>query len=157
MIVRRLREKFIDQNPKLQEPRPAKLPPIRTLDPTDETVNFESVSQPELVNPQRVSILAWLQLEVTKYLQSNRLSEQGLRELETKLQTEIYLRDKKEAILEDRHNLDVDAVDIESNLERVQKQLPALAQTIDDTKSQRSAVSCARNSVAKSIAALSTV
>ena len=36
-------------------------------------------------NPHRVSILAWLHLEVTKYLQNHRVSELGLRELESKL------------------------------------------------------------------------
>lgn len=106
-------------------------------------------------NPQRVSILSWLQLEVTKYLQSNRVSEQGLRELESKLQMEIYLREKKEAILEDR-SATLDNEDAKSNLEKVQAKLPALAQTIDDTRSQRSAASQAHKSLSQSIAAMST-
>ena len=58
--------------------------------------------------------------------------------METKLQKEIYIREKRDAILDDLHN---DNSEGESNLEKVQKQLPALAQTIDDTKSHRSAVS----------------
>ena len=53
---------------------------------------------------------------------------------------EIYLREKKEAILEDR-SAAPDNEDAKSNLEQVQAKLPALAQTIDDARSHRSAAS----------------
>ncbi len=37
-----------------------------------------------------------------KFLKTQRLTNQSFRELEHKLQVEIYLREKKEAILNDR-------------------------------------------------------
>jgi hypothetical protein len=43
-----------------------------------------------------------LSLEVDKLLKSQRLSDQSFKDLEQKLQIEIYLREKKEAILTDR-------------------------------------------------------
>lgn len=43
-----------------------------------------------------------MSLEVDKLLKSQRLSDQSFKDLEQKLQIEIYLREKKEAILTDR-------------------------------------------------------
>jgi hypothetical protein len=48
------------------------------------------------------SIIKFLSLEVDKFLKTQRLTNQSFRELEHKLQVEIYLREKKEAILNDR-------------------------------------------------------
>ena len=47
-------------------------------------------------------IVKFLSLEVEKFLKTSRLTNQTFRELEHKLQVEIYLREKREAILNDR-------------------------------------------------------
>jgi len=41
---------------------------------------------------------------VTKFVASNRLNEKKIKELDHKIQMECYLREKKEAILDDRKN-----------------------------------------------------
>lgn len=42
--------------------------------------------------------------EVAKYLKNDRLTEESLRQLDTKISQEASLRDKKEAILDDRRS-----------------------------------------------------
>ena len=57
-------------------------------------------------------------------MKAQRLSDQSFKDLEQKLQIEIYLREKKEAILTDRKEDILD--DAKSNLSRVQQKLPTL-------------------------------
>ena len=45
---------------------------------------------------------------------------------------EVYLREKKAAILEDRENADVDEMEPESKLQQVQSALPAIVQQVDE-------------------------
>lgn len=59
--------------------------------------------------------MAWLRLEVSKFLKNHRISETTLKELEAKVQVEVYIREKRDAILKDREDSDT-----ESHLERVQ-------------------------------------
>lgn len=48
------------------------------------------------------NIAAYIDNEVTKFLKNDRLTEDNLKKLDDKIQKESYLRDKKEAILDDR-------------------------------------------------------
>ena len=68
------------------------------------------------------SIIKFLSLEVDKFLKTQRLTNQSFRELEHKLQVEIYLREKKEAILNDRK--EENNADTKSQLSVVQQKLP---------------------------------
>ncbi len=45
--------------------------------------------------------------EVSKFCASRRLTEATIKELDQKIQVECYLREKKEAILEDRKDIDM--------------------------------------------------
>ena len=45
---------------------------------------------------------AYIDNEVNKFLKNDRLTEDNLKKLDHKIQKESYLRDKKEAILDDR-------------------------------------------------------
>lgn len=47
-------------------------------------------------------LLAYIVAEVQKFVTAKRVTEQAIRELDQKVQLEAYLREKKEAILEDR-------------------------------------------------------
>ena len=49
-----------------------------------------------------VSILTIIITEVDKFLKSKRLSNANVAELDKRIGMEIYLREKKEAIIEDR-------------------------------------------------------
>ena len=62
------------------------------------------------LQPQRVltvqgtALLNFITVEVQKFLASKRVNERTIRELDQRVQMECYLREKKEAILEDRKN-----------------------------------------------------
>lgn len=47
-------------------------------------------------------IMNFINLEVSKMLRSKRITEESLTELDSRVAIEIYLREKKNAILEDR-------------------------------------------------------
>lgn len=44
--------------------------------------------------------------EISKFVKNNRISEISLKDLDAKVQIELYLREKKEAILDDRKDED---------------------------------------------------
>ena len=48
------------------------------------------------------NIASYIDNEVAKFLKNDRLTEDNLKKLDDKIQKESYLRDKKEAILDDR-------------------------------------------------------
>ena len=48
--------------------------------------------------------LSYIQTEVQKFVANKRITEANIRVLDQKTQTESYIREKKEAILEDRKN-----------------------------------------------------
>lgn len=48
------------------------------------------------------NIASYIDNEVTKFLKNDRLTEDNLKKLDEKIQKESYLRDKKEAILDER-------------------------------------------------------
>ena len=48
------------------------------------------------------SVGAYIDNEVNKFLKNDRLTEDNLKRLDTKIQKESYLRDKKDAIIDDR-------------------------------------------------------
>jgi hypothetical protein len=60
--------------------------------------------------------MKYLNLEVSKLLRSKRISEQSLTELDSRVAIEVYLREKKAAILEDRENASDDEMEAESKL-----------------------------------------
>jgi len=62
----------------------------------------------------------YINLEVTKLLKSKRITEQSLAELDTRVAIEVYLREKKVAILQDRENGIEDDLETESKLQQVQ-------------------------------------
>lgn len=54
------------------------------------------------LTPNGTQFLSYIKAEVSKFCASKRLTEATIRELDQKIQMECYLREKKEAILEDR-------------------------------------------------------
>ena len=48
--------------------------------------------------------LSYIQTEVQKFVANKRITEANIRDLDQKIQMESYIREKKEAILEDRKN-----------------------------------------------------
>lgn len=54
-------------------------------------------------------------MEVQKFCASKRVTEQNIRELDNKVQLEAYLREKKEAILEDRKLDDFEKAPLEDD------------------------------------------
>ena len=64
-----------------------------------------TIQQPQRVlTAQGTALLNFITVEVQKFLASKRVNERTIRELDQKIQMECYLREKKEAILEDRKN-----------------------------------------------------
>lgn len=80
-----------------------------------------SVDQAESELTPQASIIKYITLEIRKLLHSQtKVSQTNLLDLETKVQLEIYLREKKSAILLDRKDITVIANDdTESHLSRV--------------------------------------
>ena len=64
--------------------------------------------------------MKYINLEVIKLLKSKRITEQSLTELDTRVAIEVYLREKKVAILQDRENGIEDEIETESKLQQVQ-------------------------------------
>jgi hypothetical protein len=64
--------------------------------------------------------MKYINLEVIKLLNSKRITEQSLTELDTRVAIEVYLREKKVAILQDRENGIEDDIETESKLQQVQ-------------------------------------
>ena len=54
------------------------------------------------LTPNGIQFLSYIKAEIGKFCASKRLTEATIRELDQKIQMECYLREKKEAILEDR-------------------------------------------------------
>ena len=52
----------------------------------------------------RPNLSKYIDNEVAKYLKNDRLTEESLRQLDTKISNEASLRDKKDGILEDRRS-----------------------------------------------------
>jgi|LauGreDrversion4_2_1035121.scaffolds.fasta_scaffold200577_1 hypothetical protein len=61
----------------------------------------------------------FIKLEVSKLLKAKRVSDQTLIELDSRVAIEVYLRQKKDAILEDKKTKERDP-DVESKLSVVQ-------------------------------------
>lgn len=87
-----MRVKYVDNNPYYFT--------ARTLPSVSHSQDFISVNQEE--TPQFQEIVNFIRLEVHKLLKARRLTEQTLLELDSKVAIEVYLRQKKEAILEDK-------------------------------------------------------
>lgn len=60
------------------------------------------ISKFKLKYGDKPQISKYIDNEVTRFLKNGRLTEDNLRSLDTKINKEAELRDKKEAILEDR-------------------------------------------------------
>jgi hypothetical protein len=70
---------------------------------------------------------AFIEVEVRRFLSSNRISDTGLRELDTRIRYEAFLREKKDAIAQDKaEGMNVD--DVRSNTSKVQEKF----ETMDD-------------------------
>ena len=76
--------------------------------------------------------MKYINLEVIKLLKSKRITEQSLTELDTRVAIEVYLREKKVAILQDRENGMEDEIETESKLQQVQSTLPTIVQQVDE-------------------------
>ena len=83
----------------------------------------------------------YINIEVGKMLRSKRITEETLSELDSRIAIEVYLREKKFAILEDRLNEAVNdesgasplaAQQEESKLHQIQQTLPAIVKQVDD-------------------------
>jgi hypothetical protein len=89
MLVQRLSAKYVDTNPFFfsddsllaQISSGVKLPDVRAS--ISDEVNVEHTSTEN--SSRLVSMMTWLRNEVTKFLNSNRISETSLTELDTKV------------------------------------------------------------------------
>lgn len=88
-------------------------------------------------------LYAFICIEVQKFLQAKRVTEMNIRELDQKIHMETFLREKKEAILEDRKCASpaVFEEDQKSKVEQVKEKYAHLAQEAE----ARSRVSKARS------------
>lgn len=81
-------------------------------------------------------------LEVHKFCQTKRITNQNILELDKKIAYEIYLKEKKEAIIEDRKDEEVGVQETNTestNLEKVRTKYENLTQQItQDTLSKKS-------------------
>ena len=83
----------------------AHMVPLRKSLQTGPRSNLMGTLQPQqmkVLTAQGTALLNFITVEVQKFLASKRVNEQSIRELDQKIQMECYLREKKEAILEDR-------------------------------------------------------
>ncbi len=87
-------------------------------------------------------ISKYIDNEVTRFLKNGRLTEDNLRNLDTKINKEADLRDKKEAILEDRKS---NAGSVRSGRPASQAMRSRRGQD-DDARSHRSVASSRRSS-----------
>jgi len=89
--------------------------------------------------------------EVARFLKNGRLTEDNLRSLDTKISKEADLRDKKDAILDDRKS---NAGSVRSNRSRPMSHASRgsrVAAQDDDVRSQRSVASSRRSSQPMSV------
>ena len=84
-------------------------------------------------------MLAWLRNEVNKCCKLQRISERSLNELDARVQVECYVREKRDAILQDRGIcLDNTPGKEPTNLERVQQDRLSIVQDkLEDVRSLR--------------------
>ena len=83
------------------------------------------------------SIQTFIEQEVQKALNAKRITHELLRELDGRIATEVYLREKKDAILVDRKVTEQDD-DTVSQLAKVQQEkLPVLENTLSEARSIR--------------------
>lgn len=92
-IVRKLRAKFIDRNAFYSQPDAPK---------TEDYPYSNGALQEDGESPQLKQIMNFISLEVSKLLKSKRINEETLTEIDARVAIEVYLREKKVAILEDR-------------------------------------------------------
>ena len=98
-------------------------------------------------NNQAHELLTYIINEVKRFVASKRVTDVGVRELDQKIQMEVYLREKKAAILEDRKQINGPQhtsllngeEDLRSNLEKVQDKYAHVAEEMD-ARSRRSVV-----------------
>ncbi len=76
--------------------------------------------------------MKYINLEVNKLLKSKRITEQSLTELDSRIAIEVYLREKRAAILQDRENGNGDEMETDSKLQQVQSTLPTIVQQVDE-------------------------
>lgn len=100
----------------------------------------------------------FIRAEVSKFCASKRLTEASIRELDQKIQTESYLREKKEAILQDRKQEQMGEVygadeDQKSCLQQVQDKYQSLLEDVQERRSHvsRTGSHIARNQVTQSL------
>jgi phosphomevalonate kinase len=74
-------------------------------------------------NDDSISIKGFIDNEVQRFLNSNRLTETNLKSLDEKIQLERYAREKKRAIIKDRQAND----DTKSRTSKVKSQRPQTA------------------------------
>ena len=102
-----------------------------------------------------------------KFVANRRITETTIRELDQKVQMESYLREKKEAILEDRKNeKTIDSLNINSKpqdddqksaLQQVQEKYQNIREDAEYARSRRSQISKTASRVARSGAPQSMV
>ena len=79
---------------------------------------------------------AFIELEVKRFLSSNRVTDTGLRELDTRIQFEAFRREKMDAIATDKkEGIDID--DARSNTSKVQAKYDGMADALIEARNQR--------------------
>jgi len=101
------------------------------------------ISKFKLKYGDKPTLSKYIDNEVARFLKNGRLTEDNLRNLDTKISKEADLRDKKEAILGDRKSNAGSVRSVRSN--RPVSQAARRAQD-DDVRSQRSVASSRRSS-----------
>lgn len=106
------------------------------------------ISKFKLKYGDKPSLSKYIDNEVARFLKNGRLTEDNLRNLDTKISREADLRDKKEAILGDRKS---NAGSVRSGRPLSQASRRSAVQNNDDARSHRSVASSRRSSQPMSV------
>ena len=138
-LIRKFKAKYIDSNPEFQvdlRPQAAWNSPIRKqIIIIDDNVTEAPEADQELTKAQQaaqeraLAILSVIVNEVAKFLTTKRITNSNIQDLDKKIGMEIYLKEKKEAIIEDRK--EVKEADTESNLAKVRAKYTDLVKSVE--------------------------
>lgn len=97
----------------------------------------EKLTKAQKAMKERITVIMTIIVaEVDKFLKTKRLSNSNIQELDKRIAVEIYLREKKEAIIEDRKEPQKE-VDTDSNLEKVRARYQGLVQQVEENNQLR--------------------
>jgi hypothetical protein len=130
-LVRKLLARYIDANPEfsivdkriwheLQQPTDLPVEPIKQ----------EDLSKLQQAAIDKMNTIKFVVVyEVDKFMRSKRVTNDNIQDLDKKIGMSLYLREKGEAIIEDRKELQLDVV---SNVDKVRAKYIDIVKSADD-------------------------